>query len=158
YDADIEEAAANGNDSLEEILTEERDSKIEDIRSNFSDDGIVREKIQAEREALIEKIAQEMKTENPSFFENYNYYTYNLTNTETGETFTKGEIQKKPYFAKKYTAGNPLVLSDENYLVNSFGDEEIQIPPSDAKFEGTVQIDRSLLAASEKGEQLEHFT
>lgn len=158
YNLDIEEAAANGNDSLEEILTEERDSKIDAIRNNFSDDDIVREKIQAEREALIEQIVKEMKTEIPYFFENYNYYVYNLTNTETGETFSKGETQKNPYFEKTYTAGNPLVINDNNYLVNSFGDGEIQIPPPDAKFEGTVQIDRSLLAASDKGEQIEHFT
>src|SRR5690606_4111850 len=45
YNPDMDEAQGNENDSLAEILTEERDEKIEATRENFADDETVRKKI-----------------------------------------------------------------------------------------------------------------
>ncbi|RNF40128.1 histidine kinase dimerization/phospho-acceptor domain-containing protein [Planococcus salinus] len=158
YDPGIAEANASANESLAEALTEERDAKIAAIRSNFADDEVVREKIQAEREAAVEQTLNEMNTEKPAFLELTHHYMYELTNIRTGETFTKGELKDEPYFEKSYTAAVPLRSSSDSYYYDGMLDQTgVQIPVSDAEFEGVVQVNRSLMAASPLGERLEHF-
>lgn len=158
YNPDIEEAVANNNDSMEKILIEERDSKIDAVRSNFSDNEVVREKVIAEQKSDLEQAIDEMKTEKLSFMENYNYFTYNLTDLDTGETFKKGELQNNSYFEKEYTSGNPLMMSSDPYVESAFTSGKVELPLSDARFEGIIQIDRSLLEASSYGNQFELFT
>lgn len=158
YNLDIEEAIANNNDSLAEVLTEERDVKINAIRSNFTDDEIVKEKIQTEREAAIEQVTSDRADERYDFLESSRHYVYELMNIETGEIFTKGELTNDPYFEKIYSEVNPL-RSSRTYANSGMGEAAtVQIPQSDAEFEGTVQVDRSLFAASPLGEQFERFT
>lgn len=152
YNTDIEDAASAGNKSLEEALTQERDKKIEEIRNNFSEDETVVRKIEEERKNEIERLAQEMRNEKPAFLEETQHYVYELKNSETGETYTKGELSSDPYYERKYSASNPL--STESNLYGTGSESEME---SDAKFVGTIQIDRSMLAASPQGESYVHF-
>lgn len=158
YAADIDEAKANGNASVEKILTEERDNKIEAIRSNFADDNVVKEKIIAERKNEVEKTTQELNRQKLSFKEDYDYFVYSLTNLETGETFKKGELKSNPYFKKEYTPGNPLTMDSEYFYGSEVQSMEFPLPLSDANFEGTLQIDRKLLSESFNGSLFDHFT
>lgn len=158
YNPDIEEAAANGNASVEKILTEERDSKIEAIRSNFADDNVVKEKIIAERKNGLEQTIQELNRQKLSFKEDYNYFVYNLTDLATGETFEKGELKNNPYFKKEYSPGNPLSMDSDDFYGSEVHSSEFNLPVSNASFEGIVQIDRKLLSESSYGSLFNHFT
>lgn len=157
YTTDIEEATANGNSSVEKILTEERDTKIEAIRSNFADDNIVKEKIIAERKNGLEKTIQELNRQKLSFKEDYNYFVYNLIDLDTGKTFEKGELTNNPYFKKEYTPGNPLSMDSEYFYGSEVQSTEFELPISDANFEGIIQIDRKLLSESFNGSLFDHF-
>ncbi|GKW45544.1 sensor histidine kinase KdpD [Planococcus sp. NCCP-2050] len=157
YATDIEEATANGNASVEKILTEERDNKIEAIRSNFADDNVVKEKIIAERKNGLEKTIQELNRQKLSFKEDYDYFVYHLTDIDTGKTFEKGELTNNPYFKKEYTPGNPLSMDSEYFYGSEVQSTEFELPLSDANFEGIIQIDRKLLSESFNGSLFDHF-
>lgn len=157
YTTDIEEATANGNSSVEKILTEERDTKIEAIRSNFADDNIVKEKIIAERKNGLEKTIQELNRQKLSFKEDYDYFVYNLIDLDTGKTFEKGELTNNPYFKKEYTPGNPLSMDSDYFYGSEVQSTEFELPISDANFEGIIQIDRKLLSESFNGSLFDHF-
>lgn len=151
YNPDIETARESENDSLVEILTEERDGKIQAIRDNFADDETVRKKILEDKQRAAQVAVNGIINEEGSFNSQFPYYVYDLTNTETGENFKKGDLSSRPFFEKKYTDAAPLHSNDEELYYSNYNNTEMIIPASDAEFEGTVQIDRSLLAASDRG-------
>lgn len=154
FNPDIAEARENDNDSLVEILTAERDDKIADIRENFADDETVRGKIREDKQRAVQVAINGIMNEEGDFNSRYPYYVYDLTNTETGENFTKGELSSRPYFEKEYTAGVPLRSSNEELYYTNYNNTDTFLPGSDAEFTGVVQIDRTLLAASENGESI----
>lgn len=144
YEGDIQEAADTGNEDLETTLTEQRESEITAAKAFFQDDELVREQIQAEREAKVADIMQQVKAERPVFFENYPYYAYQLTNIETGEVFTRGELDDRPVYEETFTADRPLRSNGQVY--ESYEEEDyIQ---SEAEFEGQIQITSTELADS----------
>ncbi|WP_033541668.1 HAMP domain-containing sensor histidine kinase [Planococcus sp. CAU13] len=151
YNPDIEEARGNDNGSLVEILTEERNQKINAIRENFADDETVREKIQEEKQRAVQVAINGLKNEEGDFNSRFPYFVYDLTNTETGENFTKGDLSSRPYFEKKYTEAVPLRSGNDELYYTNYNQTEMMVPASDAEFTGTVQIDRALLAASDRG-------
>ncbi|RAZ80893.1 sensor histidine kinase [Planococcus halotolerans] len=151
YNPDIESARESGNDSLLEILTEERDGKIQAIRDNFADDETVREKILEDKQRAAKVAVNGILTEEGSFNSQFPYYVYDLTNIETGENFNKGEMSSRPFYEKKYTNAAPLHFNGEELYYSNYNNTEMMIPASDAEFKGIVQIDRSLLAASDRG-------
>ncbi|MFD1029926.1 HAMP domain-containing sensor histidine kinase [Metaplanococcus flavidus] len=159
YNPDIEEALENENDSLVEILTEERDGKIEEIRNNFSDDETVREKIQEEKLRAERVAINEIMNDEANFSSFYSYYVYDLINTETGENFTKGVLNSRPYYEKEYTDAVPLQADNEEMFYTNYNNTDTYLPASNAEFTGTIQIDRELLAASDNGASIiQHST
>lgn len=154
YNPDIEEAQADGNDSLVEILTAERDEKMNAIRDNFSDDEVVRKKIQEEKQRAAQVAINGVRSEAGSFNSRYPYYVYDLTNMETGENFSKGDLSNRAYFKKEYTDSMPLRSNNDELYYTNYNGSDMRIPPSNAEFTGTVQIDRALLAASDNGSSI----
>lgn len=154
YNPDIEEAQADGNDSLVEILTAERDEKMNAIRDNFSDDEVVRKKIQEEKQRAAQVAINGLRSEEGSFNSRYPYYVYNLTNMETGENFSKGDLSNRAYFKKEYPDSMPLRSNNDELYYTNYNGSDMRIPPSNAEFTGTVQIDRALLAASDNGSSI----
>lgn len=153
YEGDIQEAADTGNEDLETTLTEQRESEITAAKAFFQDDELVREQIQAEREAKVADIMQQVKAERPVFFENYPYYAYQLTNIETGEVFTRGELDDRPVYEETFTADRPLRSNGQVY--ESYEEEDyIQ---SEAEFEGQIQITSTELADSLYANDLQAF-
>ncbi|MCM3610218.1 HAMP domain-containing histidine kinase [Planococcus sp. MERTA32b] len=151
YNPDIEFARESENNSLVEILTEERDGKIQAIRDNFADDETVREKILEDKQRAAKVALNGIMAEDGNFNSRFSYYVYDLTNTETGEKFKKGDLGSRPFYERKYTDAAPLQTDEEELYYTNYNDTEMTIAASDAEFTGTVQIDRSLLAASDQG-------
>ena len=151
YNPDIDTAREDENDSLAEILIEERDGKIGMIRDNFADDDTVREKISEEKQRASRVAVKGIISEESNFNAQFPYYVYDLTNTETGKNFTKGDLSSRPYFEKEYTEAMPLRSNNDELYYTNYNNTEMMIPASTAEFNGTVQIDRSLLAASDRG-------
>ncbi|MDN3448765.1 histidine kinase dimerization/phospho-acceptor domain-containing protein [Planococcus sp. APC 3906] len=152
YAADIEEAKAAKNEDVEKILLEERDRKIAAIQSNFSDNEVVEGKIKDERQEEIANSLRDLNANKPAFNADYAYYAYELKNTETGEVFTKGELSENPVFEKNYTAARPLSDREPDYFV-----PVLYGAVNEATFEGVIQIDRELLAASDSNGSFNQF-
>ncbi|WP_301725603.1 histidine kinase dimerization/phospho-acceptor domain-containing protein [Planococcus liqunii] len=160
YEADIQEAASSGNKNLEAELTQEHEKKVAEIRRSFSDDEAVVRKILAERKASYEQLLRDAENGKTAFRKDASFYVYELTNLETKETFTKGQLKKDPYFEKTYSPANPLSATGEFSTISNsafFNSESADSLEPAAEFEGTIQIDRSLLAASNQQENFKHF-
>lgn len=151
YNPDIEFARESENDSMVEILTEERDSKIQSIRDNFADDEAVREKILEDKKREFKVAVNGIINDEGNFNAQFPYYVYDLTNIETGENFKKGDLGSRPFFEKKYGSAAPLHTNEEDLYYANYNNNETMIAASDAEFKGTIQIDRSLLASSDRG-------
>lgn len=108
YEGRIQEAANVNATDLKTKLEKERDATIKDITANFGDDEHVRKKILAQKEELVDQYIKAAQEEAKSFVKNYNYWSYELTNTETGEIFSSGDVSDSSAFKIKYTGQHPL--------------------------------------------------
>ncbi|MFJ6211576.1 histidine kinase dimerization/phospho-acceptor domain-containing protein [Lysinibacillus sp. NPDC092081] len=108
YEGRIQEAANVNATDLKTKLEKERDAKIKDITTNFEDDEHVRKKILTQKEELVDKYIKAAKEEAKSFVKNNNYWSYELTNTESGKTFRSGDVSDSSAFKIKYTGQHPL--------------------------------------------------
>lgn len=149
YADDIENAKAEKNTDLVEILLEERNRKITAIQSNFADDDVVVEKIKAERRQAISRALKERNSNELEVLSESAPYVYELKNTKTGEIFTKGELSENPIFEQTYTIARPLKDREPNFYFDDATISTIEVAANDASFEGVIQIDRELLAASD---------
>lgn len=90
YTQRIADAEAGKSEKLKVTLIKERDAKIDDIRKNFESDAHVEAKIRAHKEQQLE---QEWQQRIQSAKEQlYFPVTYELTDSQTGETFKSGDI------------------------------------------------------------------
>ncbi len=108
YGQRIQEAADANAAELQIKLETERDNKIKDITANFENDEHVRKKIRAEKEALIDKYIKSVQAEAKSFGKNYDYWSYELTNIETGKIYRAGDVSESSAYKIKYSERNPL--------------------------------------------------
>lgn len=112
YEARIQEAANVNAADLKTKLEKERDAKIKDITTNFGDDEHVRKKILTQKEELVDKYINAVQAEAKSFVKTNNHWSYELTNTGTGETFSSGNVSDSSAFKIKYTDQHPLTTSN----------------------------------------------
>ena len=83
-------------------MIEERDAKIEDIRKNFESDAHVEAKIRASKEKQLE---EELQRRIQNAKENlYFPVVYELTDSQTGETFTSGDINVTTGYKETFNA------------------------------------------------------
>lgn len=108
YAERIQEATNVNATELKIKLEKERDAKIKDITTNFGDDEHVRKKIQTQKEELVDKYIKTAQEEAKSFVKNNNHWSYELTNTESGKTFSSGNISDSSAFKIKFTEQHPL--------------------------------------------------
>ncbi|MFJ6266115.1 histidine kinase dimerization/phospho-acceptor domain-containing protein [Lysinibacillus xylanilyticus] len=108
YAERIQEATNVNATELKTKLEKERDAKIKDITTNFGDDEHVRKKIQTQKEELVDKYIKAAQEEAKKFVKNNNKWSYELTNTETGETFSSGNVLDRNAFQIEYTGQHPL--------------------------------------------------
>lgn len=147
YEQRIQEAIDANATELKTKLVSERDNKIKDITANFEDDEHVRKKILAEKEALIDKYIKAAKGESKNFGKNYDYWSYELTNTETGKTYRAGDVTESSAYKIKYTDRKPLYAWNisEN-LRNIFYNTETYVNVDDlyetAEYTGVIAISK----------------
>ncbi|MFF2179513.1 histidine kinase dimerization/phospho-acceptor domain-containing protein [Lysinibacillus sp. NPDC058147] len=108
YENRINEAANVNATDLKTKLEKERDAKIKDITANFENDEHVRKKILVQKEELVDKYIKAAQEEAKSFVKNNNYWSYELTNTETGKTYRSGDVSDSSAFKIEYTGQHPL--------------------------------------------------
>ncbi|MEQ6357963.1 HAMP domain-containing sensor histidine kinase [Lysinibacillus sp. M3] len=112
YEARIQEAANVNATDLKTKLEKEREAKIKDITTNFGDDEHVRKKILTQKEALVDKYINAVQEEAKSFVKTNNHWSYELTNIDSGQTFTSGNVSDSSAFKIKYTDQHPLTTSN----------------------------------------------
>lgn len=108
YEGQIQEAIASNAENLKAKLETERDAKIQDITKNFEDDEYVKLKVLKEKEAVIDEYIAAVRKEAPNFKKNYNYFSYELLNTESGKKYISGDVSEDLAFKVTYTAQKPL--------------------------------------------------
>ncbi|ARK29505.1 sensor histidine kinase [Halalkalibacter krulwichiae] len=93
YESRIEEALANDNEQVAELLISERDEKIEDISKNFKSDEHIREKILIEKEQQVDEYFHQLDNDRSEFLKLKSSFIYYLRDTETGEVFTNVALE-----------------------------------------------------------------
>ena len=113
YAQRIADAEAGKSEKLKTTLMEERDAKIEDIRKNFESDAYVEAKIRADKEQQLEQELQQL-IQNAK--ENlYFPVAYELTDIQTGETFTSGDIDVVMLPIKRFSMRRKVISERSQY-------------------------------------------
>lgn len=160
YTGLIDEAELNSNDVLKSELVKERDGKIAEIRANFADDKVVREKIlAAKKEVLLQYDAQVSKAESGAK-EDRSSFAYELTNLSTNEKFSYGDIDESSVYKKVYNKENGyLSIPTISPAHSEFQNDELQflsvsflndmVDDEFAEFEGTISMPKSAMSNSQ---------
>ncbi|MGE7691743.1 histidine kinase dimerization/phospho-acceptor domain-containing protein [Lysinibacillus sp. NPDC097214] len=135
YAERIQEATNVNATDLKTKLEKERDAKVKDITTNFGDDEHVRKKILTQKEELVDKYIKAVQEEAKNFVKNNNQWSYELTNTETGETFSSGNVSDSSAFKIKFTGQHPLTTSNisSGYLHDIFYQTDISLDTEELK-------------------------
>ncbi|MFJ7668660.1 histidine kinase dimerization/phospho-acceptor domain-containing protein [Lysinibacillus sp. NPDC097195] len=153
YEEKIQEAADNNAVELKTKLENERDAKIKDITKNFEDDEYVRKKIVAQKGALVDKYIKAIKDESKEFGKRYKYWSYELTNTETEETYRSGDISESSVYKKSFI-NHPLrtgvISNNSSHLL--YGSEvylESELLNETTEYTGTISISKNAAQSAE---------
>ncbi|MGG2109040.1 hypothetical protein ABFY60_00830 [Lysinibacillus pakistanensis] len=163
YESRIQEATNVNATDLKTKLEKERDEKIKDITANFEDDEHVRKKILAQKEEVIDQYIKAAKDEAKSFVKNYNYWSYELTNTDTGENISFSDVSESSAYKIRYTPQHPLTtwnisdnLSHIFYRTDTSVETETLRETTD--YTGTITISKKLAQLAGIMEGYEQFT
>ncbi|WP_339252306.1 histidine kinase dimerization/phospho-acceptor domain-containing protein [Sporosarcina sp. FSL W8-0480] len=153
YAQRIFDAREDKDEVVREALIAERDAKIEDIKKNFSDDAHVEAKIRKEKERALDQFLNEINRNSFSL-----PVIYNLTDIETGETFSVGDEFTSAVYKRKFDASNgyfkasslPKSYANGDWSSISYKDSEARISNEDImnmanpvkSFEGEILIPR----------------
>ncbi|WP_214483418.1 HAMP domain-containing sensor histidine kinase [Bacillus sp. SM2101] len=155
YQSRILEAEASGNTSVKDALTKERDAKIADVQKNFEDDEYVEKKIKAVINTNIDSYIAELNAKKQDFVSDFTYFSYELKNIETGETFSSGDVSEKAAFTMEFSKKNGYLkasqyLDSASYYIGGEYNEETGIDvnnkittllkASPSTFEGKITI------------------
>ncbi|WP_102693232.1 sensor histidine kinase [Rummeliibacillus pycnus] len=152
YKDKIEEAKNAKSTSVEKALITERDKKVKDITKNFEDDDYVFRKIVKIKEEEIDQYDKNVKEQKQEFLNNYDYFSYELTDLQTGQTFTSGNYsQDDVVYTHTYKKNQNVFQTstiDNNYAANlddnkiSFDIKEA-IPNTTHQYTGEIRISKS---------------
>lgn len=124
YASRIQEASS---DEVRALIVAERDGKIADIKANFEDDAHVDAKIVALKERALAKYLEQYNEEKREFLDEYSHFNYELTNVETNEVFTKGDVTKNVLHRFTYREKNDFSSQNDVryvYLADYLNDGE----------------------------------
>ncbi|GLC88072.1 sensor histidine kinase [Lysinibacillus piscis] len=146
YEEAINEAVNVNATDLKTKLEQERDDKIKDITENFTNDEHVREKIIAQKEKQIDDYMKGVKQKEINFKKQYRYWSYELTNMNTGETKRFGDINADNAYKMQYTEQAPLSTAITSDEINQPSDTGEIISYSDdytgVDYTGTIAISK----------------
>jgi signal transduction histidine kinase len=157
----INEAKSSGNEQLESALIKERDIKIADVEKNFESDEHVEAKIRAEKEVELENYINEVKGTELSLFPIF----YQLTDVETGETFSFGNVEMKSVYKKVFNQEEGLFEAtsipregEYSYLSHEVANGDMSIFKKTVRtFEGEVVVPDTALATGYLKSQVAEF-
>ena len=162
YENKIQDATNNNVDELKEKLEKERDEKIEDITKNFADDEHVRNKILAEKGKLVDQYIKAVNEEAKNFVKNYKYWSYELINIDTGETFRSGDVSESSAYKRTYTPSDTFKtwniseeLNNIFYQSDTYIDSEIF--KQSAEYTGTITISKKAAQSAAVMDGYEQF-
>lgn len=138
YEGQIQEAVASNAEELKVKIETERDTKIKDITKNFGDDDYVKAKIMTAKEAVVDEYIAEMNQESVNFKKSFNYFSYELMNTENGKKYVSGDMSEDFVYKVKYTTQKPLRTWDISRSLNHIF------------YNGDVYINANRVATSEE--------
>ncbi|MDI7742320.1 histidine kinase dimerization/phospho-acceptor domain-containing protein [Lysinibacillus fusiformis] len=154
YGDQITQAEEANDTALKEILVDERDRKIADIKKNFESDEYVEEKVIKLKKNAIDEFAAEQKRLRQEFLNEYSYFDYSLVNIDTGETFESGLQDGKGdlYKASFGISNSPLTINSTVYIDNyndNYVDDylkgTIRVDGSVEKFKGSIYVSKSAI-------------
>jgi len=126
YQEMINDAEANDNQVLKEEITKERDDKIVEIRANFNDDETVREKILTSKIEALKKYDTKIANSVARAKINQKSIAYDITNVDTGERFTYGDINEDAVYKKVFNDRNGyLIVSSIHQDFNDVRNDEL---------------------------------
>ncbi|MFS1514007.1 histidine kinase dimerization/phospho-acceptor domain-containing protein [Chengkuizengella sp. SCS-71B] len=142
YNVRISEAQNFGNTEVIDALKAERNLKIHDIKKIFKDDVYVEEKIRTELKEAINSYLEQLQFGNNFYQLEYNVFSYELNNTETGEKFSRGDLSENVVFSMNYNDKNgflklPITLHNISPMLDQLLDG------SSAMYEGKIMIPAS---------------
>ncbi|MFA9456581.1 histidine kinase dimerization/phospho-acceptor domain-containing protein [Halalkalibacter sp. AB-rgal2] len=160
YESRITEALDNDNQTVADALIEERERKIEDISSNFSNDDYVREKVIKEKEQIIDDYYRQLENNRSEFDNLSSSFHYYLTDIQSGEVFTNIELvpdemnsffnANDMHYIEHYPSSNNRYLSTTHYgIADVYYDIDmsvIELP--NREFEGKIAVPQSLQSNS----------
>lgn len=113
YRERIADAEAGKSEKLKATLIEERDNKIDDIQKNFEDDAHVEAKIRAGKEKQLEEDVQQRIRDAKDQL--HFPVSYTLTDSQTGETFTAGDMNVKRGYSETFNTEVGYLKVSPNY-------------------------------------------
>ncbi|WP_313237121.1 sensor histidine kinase [Sporosarcina ureae] len=160
YAERIADAKSEENETLLLALVKERNTKLEDIQKNFESDSYVEDKIRSEKAKALARQIKETENNRQTNIP----IAYDLVNVETGERFTRGDVEVTALFQQKFTEATGYFKANSAVYDNGYSDysmeqgsmftdddvEGISNPPQ--YFEGTIIIpsDATILGAMAK--------
>ncbi|PIC70008.1 hypothetical protein CSV77_11035 [Sporosarcina sp. P16b] len=122
YTERIAEAKSEKNEMLLLALVKERNTKLEEIQKNFDSDSYVEDKIRSEKvKALASQIRE---TENNR--EMNIPISYDLVNVETGERFTRGDVEVTSLFQQQFTEATGYFRANSAVYDNGYSDYSME--------------------------------
>ncbi|GAF11583.1 sensory transduction protein kinase [Bacillus sp. JCM 19045] len=157
YQADID--MYEDSSDMAELLREERDEKIADIRMNFEDDEYVAEKIREEKERQVKEEFGYLDGERRSFQQSKNALDYFLVHAETGEVHTNmtnvdedswedAFAKEEMHFSKTFKTTDATLLNIQDFYTEYGGSVygeavNMDVPENvDSNYEGAVGVPR----------------
>lgn len=168
YEGLIEEATSLSEEEMMSELVSERDEKIAEIRKNFADDEVVRTKIMEAKKQALEEYDRKISNSLPLMKALQRQMAYELTNLETGEHYSFGDVKDADTIKKEYSSKTGFLrLSNVNQNYMNVEDGELKslsifyimnmIEDQDSQFSGTVAIPKTTNLASEHMQGLTNF-
>ena len=122
YEEKITEArdVESPSEAYIEALIAERETKIEEIRKNFTDDQVVVEKIKALKVEAIRQYFAHYNQEKKESLQDFDYYGYEFTNQSTNELIKRNEDEQIINRFKKTIM--PTSIEERSIAINDYGE------------------------------------
>lgn len=162
YQDRIENAASDPE--LQQVLIEELDTKIADIKQNFSDDQHVEEKIRKQKEAIIHQYNVSETERKKDFLNEFGYFSYQLKNTNTGQVYEFGDVNSDAVFKINFGNKTPYLVVNNSRTISSdrydytLMNQEIPYEGEISRYEGTITIPKSMMGDTQFKDDYQAFT
>ncbi|ARF17716.1 sensor histidine kinase [Sporosarcina ureae] len=165
YAERIAEAKSEKNETVLLALVKERNTKLEDIQKNFESDQYVENKIRSEKAKALARQIKETENNRQTNIP----IAYDLVNVETGERFTRGDVEVTSLFQQQFTDATGYFKANSAVYDNGYSDysmeqqsmftdddvEGISNPPQ--YFEGTIIIPSDATVLNDMAKENDQF-